>query len=87
MLENAMTKDHKDGGSKVRNASNSSQKQSFLKRKEKYDPKKALEKGSANVKERNIDSKRIFGKKSKANTDLDDDEDEDRSYKKQSKSK
>lgn len=35
----------------------------FLKRKEKYDPKKALEKGKGTVSMKNINKKRIFGKK------------------------
>lgn len=35
----------------------------FLKRKEKYDPKKALEKGKGSISMKNINKKRVFGKK------------------------
>jgi hypothetical protein len=59
MIEEAMKKD--GTASVANNNGNSSRKGSnFLKRKEKYDPKKALEKGQGTIQAKNIEKKRIF---------------------------
>jgi hypothetical protein len=61
MLENAMKND--DAMSQGGGMGHSKSGSNFLKRKEKYDPKKALEKGKGTVSQKNINKKRIFGKK------------------------
>lgn len=61
MLEQAMKNDDGTGGMGMQHSQ--SQGGNFLKKKERYDPKKALAKGKGTVSQKNINKKRIFGKK------------------------
>lgn len=66
MLEQALSKDEggKKGDKKNDKLNKSeSQKSNFLKKKDRYDPKKALEKGKGEISQKNINKKRLFGKK------------------------
>lgn len=65
MLENAMGTDDvtgQKGASKKNLKKSQSQRTTFLKKKERYDPKKAIEKGQGQISNKNIESRRLFSK-------------------------